>query len=225
MFRKFIVFIVLTTLSCTKKPVTVFVNTNFVTNNKVVLDDAFITSSNNGKRYSNILLNPGKHTVSINDKSKEEFIVKGIDGILNVAHEEFVILPIDFRTGKTIKSMNIPLPVVYDSLVVYHNSVGVNQSEIIKVLKTSAFEYILSSSGGGRIDKDNLFIRKSWSFGIDEEIPSTISVKRPSDWDLETKTKLVHANSFFMFAKSSEDYHIELIENPELIKLVASFLK
>ena len=220
-----LIFISLSILSCKKDPVNVLVNTNFVINNKVIIDSESISKSNNGKIYSSILLTPGKHTISINDNSKEEFIVKGSDGMLNLAQEEFVVLPIDFRQGNTTREMNIPLPVIYDSLVIYHKSLGESQSQVIKVLARPQFKYILSSSGGGRIDKNKLFIRKKWDFDIEENIPNEITVKRPSDWNLEVKRKLMHAKSFLMLAKTSDVYNVELIEDKAIIQLVTSFSK
>lgn len=205
---------------CINESVSVIVNSDFIEKNNILIDGDKVIHDDTAKRYQKILIKPGDHKVSINGGKEKQFNVGKKGGLLNLDEQEYVLMPIHYQTKESIMSSSRPIPVIFDSLVVLHKNSSMDQEEIIKSLSNKTLKGTAMYCGGEKYGKDKLFINKKWHYGIDEEIPSEINGKRPQGWELEVRTKLMDANLFFLFAKVSEEYEIQIIKDEKLIELV-----
>lgn len=207
-------------IGCSNEPVSVIVNSDFIEKNNILIDGVKVRHDETAKRYQKILIKPGDHKVSINGGKEKQFNVSKMGGLLNLDEQEYVLMPIHYQTKESITTSSRPIPVIFDSLVALHKNLGTDQEKIIKFLSNKRFKGSAMYCGGEKYGKDELFINKKWHYGIDEEIPSEINEERPQGWELEVRTKLMEANLFFLLAKISEEYEIQIIKDEKLIELV-----
>jgi hypothetical protein len=208
-------------VSCNKSVDTnVLVNSNFLKNNRVIIDDTLVLKSiDTSKIFTSIVLLSGDHKVSVNDNAKESFTVGKSGGILNLDHSEYVIFPIKYSTDDILANAAfvVNLPIIIDTLIVYQKEMAPNQSEILNLLKSENskdfFNKDLIKTG-----KEQLFINKDWDYGLDDDMPSTITT---SDKNIiNYKKKILPASIFLIYARISNEYNVEKIENEELISLI-----
>ncbi len=210
-----------------KKDVNVKVNNNFLGSNIIILDDTvtlkpFATTN----KYANIVIKSGKHKLSINGGSEQEFVVGNKGGILNVERSQFVITEIKYSSQDSWSKMYVDadIPIVLDSLVIFGKALAKDQEGLVSLLKNSSSKDILSNNLL-KFDRDQLFINKTWDYGINETPPQEISVKAQKDAKgvVRYKNKIFEAKSFLIFAKLSGNFNIQIIESEELIQLIKYF--
>jgi hypothetical protein len=208
-------------LSCNRKAdVNVLINSNFLKANSVIIDDTFDLKKFAVKdTFITIILKSGEHKLSINKSAKESFTVSRQGGILNLDHCAYVIFPIKYKTDDILANaaFMLGLPIILDSLVVYQKELAKNQSDLISLLKNPNIKDMITKNHM-KIEKDQLFIDKDWDYGINEEMPDTITVS--SDMHVNFKRKIGYTSTFLAYAFVSNEYNIEKIENKELADLI-----
>ncbi|MFT3738007.1 MAG: hypothetical protein QM786_04560 [Breznakibacter sp.] len=216
-------------LGCAKEKinVNVFVSSKFLNDNAVKIDDTLTLKQNRCEEgYCKFVLKSGEHLLSINNK-KTKFEIGEYGGILNVEKRDFVIFPIKYTSNDEITnaSINSDFPIIIDSLIIYEKSIASNQADLIKLLKNSAAKEIFSYNIE-KMDKSQLFINKNWDYEINDTISEYITVKTTAKKGIiEHKRKIVSAELFVLYAKNSNNWNVELIENKDLIELVKNFKK
>lgn len=220
----FFIFLILTACKEKNVDVNVYVNSEFIGNNKVVIDDTLILKKNDcTNTYCMFILKSGEHTLSINNtKVKLEIGNKG--GILNVDHQDFVIFPIRYSSkNNTIANaiVNIDLPIIIDSLIIYEKTLAPNQTDLVELLNKKSFREFVNIDKIQKINKDQLFINKTWDYDMYENSPDTIE----SQYVAEDKKKIAKAELFLIYAKLSDEYIVETIKKKELIELIRDFKK
>jgi hypothetical protein len=214
---------------CAKETVkvAVFVNTKFISNNTVIIDDTLTLKVGKCKKeYCKFDLMSGEHILSINNK-KEKFNVSENGGVLNVEHCDFVIFPIKYTSNDEITKASIEtdFPIIVDSLIIYGKNIASNQINLVSLLRNpnskEIFNYNLE-----KIDKSQLFINRNWDYDINDTISDTLSVKTTAEKGIiANKRKIVDAKLFVFYAKISNVYNVELIEEKELMELIENFKK
>ncbi|MDF1696263.1 MAG: hypothetical protein P1U56_10540 [Saprospiraceae bacterium] len=216
----YLLLLVIVFISCNRDPAPIVLNTKFVNSNSVSIDGGPPLQLDVSTDYDRIYLDQGKHTVSINDNPEESFVLGRWGGILNLAHEDFVIMENEFVKESPVNNSTItPMPVLYDSLLIYYRFFSGDQESMVKTLTHRMWEGVFT---GGAINSDKLFIKKDWYYFIDEDVPNQISINVPNDWQLHSRTKVVTANEFLAFATLSEDYTVAPLEVEELREVLQS---
>lgn len=211
--------------SCKQKIAEVCINNDVISSNKVVLDDTLLLKVLSGsQKYSTLLLSAGKHSFTLNGGQKENFEVTEEGGILNLGKQEFVIFPITYSNttaedaNHSIVSMNYPI-LVNDSLVVYDKNMVNSQAKLIELLQKDNVKDFLSRDLI-KIPASQLFISRSWDFGLDQDPSDSISVKVKTK-DTKThgfRSKITDAKSFLLYTWLSDKYTIERVENKQQLE-------
>ena len=207
--------------ACTKKKVNVdvYVNFQFIRSNKVIIDDTLILRKDDcANQFCKFVLKSGEHTLSINN-TKETLKIGKLGGILNIAHQDFVIFPIKYSSPDNAIAdavFTTDMPIIIDSLIVYEKNVARNQDDLIEFLKKPEAKEILSNSKLEKFGKDQLFINKSWDYGMYEELPKTIESK----YVATHIRKVIDAKLFLIYAKFNDEYIVEPIVNKGLVELI-----
>jgi len=224
----FYIAITLLLASCSERTnVRVFVDSRFIKANKVILDDT-LTLKNDScpTAFCDFSLPSGEHTLSINGKKEQVEIGKN-GGILNVEHAEFVIFPIKYTSNDNItKSMvETDFPLLIENFVVYEKSLAPSQTSLISLMKNDMakdlFNYKINKT-----DKNLSFIDKSWDYDMNDPIADSITIETTATaGNIEYKKTIIKAAPFLIYASKSGIFHVEPVENKELVDLINNFEK
>ena len=208
-----VVYVIIGCFACNseKQPVSVFLDTAFINEHRVLLNDTTLLKTNAEEDFVELLIPAGENTITI-DGVKESFTAKKSEGILNVAKESFYLYPIEY--GQSFGT-SYTTPVVFDSMVIYDKRLTENQDDLLKLLQDSNKKRLFSGKSK-KIGSEELYIEKRWDLGFLEEIPEqleTTSSKVVLD-------KIIKGNYFVLAASLSDEFNVEKIENGELMKLI-----
>lgn len=206
----------LTACNSEKAPVTVFLNSTFINEHKVFLNDTTLLKTNATESYVELLIPAGRNTVTI-DGIKDTFNISKSGGILNVAKEGFYLYPIEYTSEQSfnLSSLSYTAPVIFNSMVVYDKKIAKNQEELLNFLKDPNKKRLVSGRSK-KINSDELYIAKRWDLGIEEEIPEQLEMTSSS----VTLSKVIRGTYFLLASQLSEEYIVETIENEELIEII-----
>jgi hypothetical protein len=172
----------------------------------VKIDDTLRLKSTDDMLFATHKLKKGDHTLTIDDAKPVSFEVDE-DGILNLAHEEFVIFPIKYTLGdQTIhETSGVGNKLLIDSFVVGSKSpymaFGSGYTKYdLKKLKNGSEETELRKT-----DSNKLVINKAWDLGITDEIPRTMneSMQKGTTSATTYRKKVLEAKQFMRFAKAT----------------------
>ena len=92
-----VVYVIIGCFACNseKQPVSVFLDTAFINEHRVLLNDTTLLKTNAEEDFVELLIPAGENTITI-DGVKESFTAKKSEGILNVAKESFYLYPIEY---------------------------------------------------------------------------------------------------------------------------------
>jgi hypothetical protein len=229
MAKKYLLLICVAVLCicCKKGKSKVEFESAFAQSNNVTIDDTINLKKHlSDKSYSSLQLSTGEHILKINNNSGLKFEVGDKGGLLNIDKKEFIVFPIEYKTEENnpIDGTYLNLPVIIDSLVIYQKSVAKNQQDLMDMLSDKKFVDMFRI-GIRQNEKEQLFINKTWDYGIIDEMPETISIKTNSKYAEEEKYKIIDARVFKLFIHLDEDYHVEKINNPKLVDIVKAAQK
>lgn len=194
--------------SCSGKKLSITYNANYCKDHIVKIDDTLILKADSKNLFSKIDLSRGEHTLKVDAGKPVTFEVKE-NGILNIAHQEFVIFPIKFSYGDRKPqgivmntSFGVPNFVVVDSFVVGNPSI---MKDIAPKMKR---EEILELGNGQehtelrKTDSNQLVIKQDWDYDINDEIPRSIelSVQKGIKSADDYRKKVLEARHFMAYA-------------------------
>lgn len=202
--------------SCTKSKAKIYFNNEFLSKNKVLIDDNTLTSKGKSK-FDFTTMDLGTHRVAINGENPMNFYVSG-DGILNIAQQEFVIFPINFSMGEKDNNLfsGIPTPIVVDSFVVVNKNFPFFKDQpdsYFRERARDATDYNPSNESHTelvKIPKKIVFIDKSWDYDIYESIPQSIQTQQDKNIKQATvfKKSILDALGFLHYAAKSGEYKV-----------------
>jgi hypothetical protein len=199
--------------SCSQNKRSVAYNVSYCKEHVVKIDDTLTLKSDSKDGYAKFELNAGEHTLSIDGGKPKTFEVDK-NGILNLAHEEFVIFPVEFTIGakKPFLSGTFGVPnwIVIDSF-----AVG-NKRLLRKPVTKIKRERVLKSGKGTEEDelqlteKDQLYINEAWDIGVADETPEQIReyVSKNKKSASVYRKKVIEAQTFVLYAMVTEAYHV-----------------
>lgn len=197
------------------KDITITYNAQFCDEHIVKLDDTLILRSTNEDAFDTLRIKSGSHTLIVNGGKAQHFNIED-DGILNIAHDEFVIFPIKYIYGDEgvyQSNLGVPNRIRIDSFIV-------GSKTHINHLNTPPTKLDLQNIDNGdemsalyKIDSNQLVIKKIWELGITDEIPSSMTkgVPRDARSSVAYKKKVMEASQFLRFAAITGDYNITAI--------------
>ena len=168
-------------VSCSSK-VDITFPTEFVKNNKVVLNGEFNLQDNiqDGK-YSTIAIKPGAITVDVNGEVKKFRTVKG--GLLNLDERNYMVFPIDYGgRSQTAGKSNI---VFVDSILYFGiDYVGLADSVYNDIAAKAKLLPYHSQRAEKRelsvVNKTDFFAERSWVNSLQDEIAESVEIKNNS---------------------------------------------
>jgi hypothetical protein len=207
--------------SCTKSKAKIYFNNEFLSKNKVIIDDTVSLKTNAGKsKFDFISLAIGEHSVKINNGNPMKFNAVD-DGILNIAQQEFVIFSIKFSTEDEDNHVfSRPTPIIIDDFVVVNDDSAHHKNNPLQATdsfyKANAKDDKVYNPQDEKVrdltkvPKTVLFIEKSWDYAIDEKIPETIQVynKKKKAKTTAFKKGILAAKEFLLYAEESGEYKV-----------------
>ena len=216
-----VAYLVIGILACSSEPkdVTVFLESTFINEHKVFLNDTTLLKTNTEDAYVELLIPSGTNTITV-DGVKETFKVSQSGGILNVAKEDFYLYPIKYSASESSNSayagFTINPPVLIDSMIIYDANFTKTQDDLLKVLHDPNKRRILTGKNR-KIDKDVLYIKKRWDLGIIEDIPEQLQMES----SVVVLEKIIQGKYFLLIAQLSDEYTVEKVQNAEIMELVS----
>ena len=216
-FKKFIILstIVFCLSNCSNKNHEIIIDSKFLNDNSLVIDDS-ITVVNKVQKafFENILLKSGNHSLSINGKETNFEITK--NGLLNLNHQQFIVFPIRYENSESISMRSFDLPlIVGDTLIIY--SYTKNQSQLEKSLKNTRSSFLFSKDRITLTSIKNTFIPKTWDYTI-----STLPDKISDRYESKDVKVILEVSDFYKLVKAGyyTDYKAEKLDNENLKDLI-----
>ena len=209
--------------SCGKK-VSISYNASYCKDHVVKIDDTLTLKTDGEKQFLKKTLESGEHTLTIDGGKPVSFEIED-DGILNIAHQEFVIFPIEFSFGSEYNmglkgTFGLPNVLVIDSFVVGNKELmenaasKVTRAKIIELGK-SRQETELIENELLKTDSNQLVINKSWDIGVADEIPKSVQETFTSKTKSATvyRKKVMDAKLFVLYASISGSYTVQQLSD------------
>lgn len=197
--------------SCSGKKVTITYNAAYCRTHAVKIDDSITLKSDDQHVFVKRQLQKGKHTLSISPGVSVPFDVEE-NGILNIAHEEFVIFPVRFTLGQGISNATLGLPnaVVIDTFAVGSPSFFNTYAAILKK------DGILQRGNGNdktellKTDRNVLFINQTWDLDITDDIPGAVqeNVSGKATEANAYRKKVLEARQFVRYASETGNFMV-----------------
>src|SRR4051812_47505965 len=119
--------------ACGDSKVSISYSNSYVKDHVVKIDDTLTLKTDTAKQFSKKTMETGKHTLTVDAGKPVTFELKD-DAILNLAHEEFVIFPIEFSFGNEKEDLiqklqgthGVPNLLLIDSFLVGSKSILAN---------------------------------------------------------------------------------------------------
>ncbi len=205
--------------SCGSSPVSVSYSSSFCKEHVVKVDDTMTLKTDSGTQYVKKTMKSGKHTLTIDGGKPVSFEIHD-ESILNLAHQEFVVFPIEFKFGEEsemqakLNAMSInenANMLIIDSFVVGNTHIigGIdstwNRSRIVREVKNSEYTELRKT------DSNQLVVDKIWDIGIGDEIPKSVKsyVSKGSKTASTTRKKIMDARLFVLYASISGEYGVK----------------
>lgn len=212
--------------SCTAKNVEVTIDNVAVSDSKVVIDDTMTVKplATTG-RYGKISLAEGKHSIAINGGEKKLFTVNEKGGLLNISGEEYVIFPLKFSNIKAENEYGVTFktswPIVIDSFWIQETGNSKDEKLMLRSLQNPAMKDMIGDDLK-KIESSEVYIEKSWDYGLGEDVPTeiSVSVQNKNTQTNEYKFKITTAKAFLNYAMSSKRFIVTKIQDMEAIKRV-----
>lgn len=198
---------------------------SFVKENAVKIDeDINLSQDTSSAEYGKIKLSEGLHNVSINGEVTEVNITRS--GILNLAKEVFVVLPIEYRIeeSSTEDHAGATIPIILDSTLFYYQSPTSTDTVMTDAkydrLMTQAItknERAYSRNNTkyelNKIPANTFFIEKSWNYGLTQDPPETVQefMSDNSDQTVFYRWQVVTSNYAYLYALLGLNYLTEKI--------------
>ena len=200
-------------VACGPNKVAISYKGSFCDKHTVKIDDTLLLKSVKGTLYPSHTLFAGKHTLTIDGGKPETFEISD-SCILNIAHEEFVIFPIKYSTGKDHDNLVTGMTNVIqiDSFVVGRCEAFEELGKGLKKTKLDGWPEGIDRNQMRleleKTDSNKLVIAKQWDFSIDEKIPVSINKLLEKGFTNFTtyKLKVAPAKAFLLYAHSSSMY-------------------
>jgi hypothetical protein len=208
--------------ACERKMVNVKIPERAIAGKQLVIDENIkVFCRYDSDNFITIRLSTGNHEMRLNNGESKKFSVGENGGILNLARQEFVVFPVEYVTEgmKVYDVMQVNLPVVIDSFIVYNRDITSSQEQLFEILKDEEFAGSFSRNII-KTDSSQLFIDKTWDYDIDQLPPDKITIrtmkpKYESYKIKESKFKrwIQEEHQFLSQAQVSNVYRVEVLKN------------
>jgi hypothetical protein len=208
--------------ACGDSKVSISYSNSYVKDHVVKIDDTLTLKTDTAKQFSKKTMETGKHTLTVDAGKPVTFEVKD-DAILNLAHEEFVIFPIEFSFGNEKEDLiqklqgthGVPNLLLIDSFLVGSKSILANtdstwnKGRIMREVSNTEYSELKKT------DSNLLVVNKTWDFGVSEDIPKSVTqyVQKGSREASTYRTKVMDAKLFLLFATISDSYSVKHLRN------------
>jgi hypothetical protein len=182
-----------------------------------------------------IELEPGEHSVSVNDSASQAFTVGNKGGILNLDNQEYVAYEIkyvaessDDRLGFDFNEYVVKSTILLDSFIIVpkgplSKADSVLRKMLPKLQERNGNYYNdmvdpnnKAFHGLKKIGKGQLFVEKFWDYNFDDTIPQTITIRTSKTFGARSATRsaVMPANVFLFYAvMNPEQYTVKSIKN------------
>ncbi|OQP46840.1 hypothetical protein A4H97_04775 [Niastella yeongjuensis] len=208
--------------------VSVSYNASYCKDHVVKIDDTITLKADDEKEFLKKTLASGKHTLTVDAGKPVAFELKD-DGILNIAHQEFVVFPIKFSFGSSRENLAVSETSGMPNLLVIDSFVVGNKWIMEKVAPKWKRDRIMQLGKGReskgdevgtelvKTDSNQLVINKTWEIGISDEIPKSLeqSVSSSTRSAVAFRKKVMDAKMFVLFASISDSYTVQRLSSWE----------
>ena len=207
--------------ACGSSPVSVSYSSSYCKEHVVKIDDTMTLKTDSGTQYVKKIMEPGKHTLTIDGGKPVPFEIKD-EAILNLAHQEFVVFPIEFKFGDAEKD---PMQAQLDALSINENanmliidSFVVGNTHLIGGIDSTWDRARIQKEAKNfefselrKTDSNQLVVDKIWDIGIGDEIPKSVKsyVQKGSKTASTTRKKIMDARLFVLYASISGEYGVK----------------